>query len=123
MHKHIADELTMNLRSGEFEQGRNRLRSVEGKFCCLGVLCEMAVKAGVIPPATLFRKYTDAYTYGASFDDSSMSVLPDAVRDWAGMNSSTGEFGIDGETLTVLNDRGESFNDIADRIDKDFELL
>lgn len=30
------------LRSGEYEQGQSRLRTLEGSFCCLGVLCEVA---------------------------------------------------------------------------------
>jgi len=34
------------LRSGKYEQGRGALNK-DGKFCCLGVLCDLAVKAGV----------------------------------------------------------------------------
>lgn len=41
------------LRSGEYKQGYGYLHYKRGgkdKFCCLGVLCDLAVKNGVIEP-------------------------------------------------------------------------
>lgn len=38
------------LRSRKYKQTTGALTN-DGKFCCLGVACELAVKAGVIPPA------------------------------------------------------------------------
>ena len=32
------------LRSGEYKQGKQALRSADNKFCCLGVLCDLYVK-------------------------------------------------------------------------------
>ena len=34
------------LLSGEYEQGRGKLNK-DGKFCCLGVACEVAIKNGL----------------------------------------------------------------------------
>lgn len=34
------------LRSGEYKQGKNKLRT-DGDFCCLGVLCDVAAKRGI----------------------------------------------------------------------------
>ena len=37
------------LRSGEYDQGRNLLRTTRGAYCCLGVAC-VAVAGKEIPP-------------------------------------------------------------------------
>lgn len=50
MKKEIADKWIAALESGEYKQGQNVLRSDDGFYCCLGVLCELAVKEGVIKP-------------------------------------------------------------------------
>lgn len=39
MDKQKKDRWTAALRSGEFKQGRGRLRDGYGHHCCLGVLC------------------------------------------------------------------------------------
>ncbi len=36
------------LRSGEFPQGAQELKTAEGEFCCLGVACELALREGVL---------------------------------------------------------------------------
>lgn len=40
-----------DLRSGKYEQGKKALKTADGKFCCLGVACETAVRLGIIPKA------------------------------------------------------------------------
>jgi hypothetical protein len=107
------------LRSGDYVQRRGRLayQSHDGdnSYCCLGVLCELAVADGVIDRT----QATDGaeITYGA-FDDYSTVGLPRPVRAWAGLP-------VDGPqadrvvlddvtTLTRLNDTdGLSFRAIA----------
>lgn len=60
------------LRSGEYTQGEFRLKTDlaagEVQFCCLGVLCEIAVKEGVI------SKY-----------NGERGGTPDKVAKWAGL--------------------------------------
>lgn len=128
MKTEIADIWTTALRSGEFKQGSDFLfNSESGSYCCLGVLCELAVKAGVV------KKNEDG-----SYDEGQDQVLPDSVMDWAGMQCDSGvipnfrayvEEGVlymdeDGKQfsedyLTEMNDsKGLNFNQIADVIDK-----
>lgn len=126
MHKNIADGWTKLLRSEEFPQGVGALRSADGNYCCLGVLCEMAVREGIIPAAWLQYPNSLDYTYGVPGDwttgDHSIGVLPNAVREWAGMSTTNGS--IDEDTaLSTLNDQGMSFSEIATLIDQNVELL
>ena len=55
MKQEIKQQWITALRSGNYPQGRGYLRRIDddGKegYCCLGVLCELAVNAGVILPA------------------------------------------------------------------------
>lgn len=51
----IRKRWVANLRSGEYKQGKGFLArkaarsNAHDRFCCLGVLCDMAVRARVIP--------------------------------------------------------------------------
>lgn len=36
------------LRSGEYQQGKGKLRDHENRYCCLGVLADLAIKSGEI---------------------------------------------------------------------------
>jgi hypothetical protein len=77
-----------DLRSGEFTQGKGALRTEDGEYCCLGVLCELGAREGIIPPAEL-RGANDegecrGYWYGTG-DKATTAVLPQAVQDWAGL--------------------------------------
>lgn len=112
------------LRSGRYSQGQVMLNNKQqGTFCCLGVLCEMAVEAGVIerdPDTVTFPSQSATY-YGVKRDYSS-SFLPEAVQEWAGINS-VGEFINDTgsrDSLVDHNDNGKTFRQIADIIEKEF---
>ncbi|MCA1840156.1 MAG: hypothetical protein LC723_07485 [Actinobacteria bacterium] len=138
MNPDIKKKWIEDLRSGNFEQGRTNLHSqsarVPGgeqgdKFCCLGVLCEQAVSAGIIPPGQKGTGDEEKYLvlYGA---DREISGLPEEVRRWAGIRDGLGAFQEkvtepDGEgpytvTLASLNDNGVSFNVIANIIEENF---
>jgi len=111
----IRAQWTAALRSGEYRQGQAVLRSINDRFCCLGVLCDLAEKAGVIRA----HKTPDDWAY-----DGEDAYLPEAVMDWAGITDtsprvvnvhSTME---EDPTLTTLNDDDEwDFAQIADAID------
>lgn len=103
----IMTEWADALESGEYEQGRSYLRTGDNAFCCLGVLCEIAVKHGVIRPGA--RAWGTTYHYGRGGYG---SVLPDEVRAWAGV-SSEGTLVDDLTELTGLNDSGTPFTEIA----------
>jgi hypothetical protein len=110
------------LRSNQYEQGTDCLRSGKDKFCCLGVLCDLAVKAGVIPePEFVMYNYEDPSRYRY---DRSETLLPSKVASWAELDVDPeilidDEFGRSSETLTELNDgKHYPFNKIADLIEE-----
>lgn len=69
----IKAEWIKALRSGEYEQGRIGLRHGD-TYCCLGVLCDIAVRHGIIP----VRNVSKQYLYG---DDA--GTPPQALVQWA----------------------------------------
>jgi hypothetical protein len=100
-----------DLRSGEYEQGKGNLRrTVDGTehYCCLGVLCEQAVKASAIPAPELHDHGVYVYlddecdgdggVTGESFNQE--CALPRKVAEWAGIPVER-EFGL-GEDVVIM---------------------
>lgn len=110
---------TEALRSGQYMQGTGSLHQRGGhdhadRFCCLGVLCDLALKEGVVKRV----KYDEAiYAY-----DDDGSHLPISVQKWAGLTSGNVFFstepGRSVSAVTLNDDRKVSFPVIADWIDK-----
>jgi hypothetical protein len=102
MNPKVREAWVRALRSGQYPQGTNYLHVAaddpndrwEG-FCCLGVLCELAVQAGVIPPArhmvtpTGRRVWEYGVPGGEDGDGASHTSLPWAVSEWAGIPGDT----------------------------------
>lgn len=118
MKANIKDQWVQDLRSGEYEQGNSNLRrTTDGgeRYCCLGVLCEQAVKAGVIPAPELHDYGVYAYlddeydgygkVTGESFDQE--CSLPRKVAEWAGVPLDRDGFGEDVVILPRNGDLGE----------------
>lgn len=96
------------LESGQYKQGKGQL--VEAgktfdRFCCLGVLCDMAVRAKVIAPPIIMEE-GEHYLYSRK-----TSFLPTSVMEWAGLSANNGEYSDD--SLAGLNDNGKKFKTIA----------
>ena len=102
------------LRSGEYRQGVGMLRDKHGRYCCLGVLCDLHAKdtgggwgkksdVFCVPPQ-------DSYLWCTG-------KLPHEVARWAGIM----EFGqVRGQDdLVSKNDNGATFSDIALIIEQD----
>lgn len=113
------------LKSGRYTQGFGWLRDNQDKYCCLGVRCELGVKAGVIQNDGL---YIHAYLYGnpegdspdeANFQD---TMPPAAERKWAWVDYE--KFPDDVHAAEVrlaeMNDNGMDFREIANRIEAMF---
>lgn len=134
MRQEVREEWVAALRSGEYTQGHTRLRkrntrTGEDELCCLGVLCELAVRHGAIQPATLdwedsTMQYND-WTYPDG-EDKHGAYLPQSVMDWADVSSNDikvqlpagdGEYSGGRESLVSLNDGGFTFPQIADMIE------
>lgn len=110
------------LRSGEYAQGRGQLTRItndEALHCCLGVLCEVAVRAGVelnvrevpLTGGVVERWYDEQENYP-----------PQRVLDWAGLDSNNPQVrrpGGESVTMSMLNDElGASFAEIADLVEE-----
>lgn len=106
------------LRSGEYQQTQGYLRTDTG-YCCLGVLTDLYIKE-------TGEKWTDngcSYTFCGS-----NSFLPQCVVDWADLEScfpriakNDGQFNylhcMEDLFLASINDKGKSFEEIADLIE------
>lgn len=110
MNPEVKAKWTAALRSGEYTQGKNQLKTATGKFCCLGVLCDLHAKE---TGGEWQLRGEDGESYGKA-----ALALPPVVREWATLPSSpmieTPELH---ESLMNLNDGGKSFAEIADLID------
>lgn len=122
------------LESGKYIQGKGLL-APEGKFCCLGVLCEMAAQEDVV------QRYRDAIFLGDTsnlveyvaygidadgFNDVNHETLPQGVMEWCDAGSPAPGFtGEKGERifLTGMNDDGAPFTEIAAEIRKHWAEL
>jgi len=130
MNQEIKARWTAALRSGEYQQGEGCLNK-NGKLCCLGVLCELAVKDGVITSTILYPDDDEPHTgYGERLEE---LVLPKLVMGWAGLDDinpgvdlsnapegvifKPGEIVSDFPSLAGINDSGTPFAVIADVID------
>ena len=121
MKRKIARMWSDALRSGRFKQGAGSLsRTGRNEYCCLGVLCELAIESGVD------IKFAQS-AMNTTYDNESMH-LPPAVMKWAGMHTSVGFLDTDkddlaGASLIIMNDGGASFEEIANTIDDNHERL
>ena len=126
MKKEIAEKWMETLRSGEYKQTKGKLANVDRtEHCCLGVLCELAIKDGVDVEVDVRHEAEDGEdTFYTEFDKET-GHPPDSVREWAGMGSPSGRLyqpAYDEDTsLASLNDRNWSFKQIADVIEKHWE--
>jgi hypothetical protein len=109
MDENVKAKWLEALRSGEYEQGQGQLR-YGNRFCCLGVLCEVAVKEGL--PIEVRKSM-----YDTTFYNDEGFVLPDSVREWAGLDHYNPEvpWSENGEPFSLggLNDAGKNFEFIA----------
>ena len=129
MKPEIKDKWLAALRSGEYLQGAHRLKRTDADgqtaYCCLGVLCDLAVKEGVIPEPVNIDLINDnpVWSYGITGEgddrDSSWTTLPDSVQEWAGLHENDPVVGPSRLCISTYNDRhGLDFEDIADLIDR-----
>lgn len=115
------------LRSGEFDQGLGSLK-MDGKYCCLGVFCEVAIRNGCE-----VQVVESEARPGKFFFDGVTDFMPRSVMDWYGFTAHNPAVDIDPEphncvhdgctmncpTATRANDElGWDFNQIADGFEK-----
>lgn len=129
MKEQIKNLWVQALTSGEYKQTRASLRDYEEEectYCALGVLCDLYAKEHGERWMLLDKGYGYQFylSIGDGYDEENI-VLPEAVKEWAGLNSIdphvlTSVPGVDTPTnitISILNDDYlYSFSKIADAI-------
>jgi hypothetical protein len=103
--KSVVRRWVKALESGEYKQGASALVAVgrtHDYFCCLGVLCDMAVRAKVIAMPNANEQGNSLSYLGRT------SYPPDVVRKWVGIKNRGAE-----RVVAAMNDDGVSFKQIA----------
>ena len=122
MKEEIAQRWIQALRSGEYKQGKSFLRLGE-EYCCLGVLCSLAFEED--PSLGKWELVPDSsiHTASTTFDHTNID-LPVSVRRWAGLKERRGQFPKEEDpSLTARNDRGDTFEEIAQVIEENWSKL
>ena len=118
MKKRTAMKWIAALRSGAYNQGSSQLVTVDADenehFCCLGVLCNLATEDG-------YGEW-DGEDFKSESGDRENKVMPWGMELYTGMESRNGTVD-DDVCLTVLNDKGLSFTELADIIEKNWRKL
>jgi len=125
MKAEIKEKWLEALRSGDYEQGEGGLHKGE-TFCCLGVLCDIAIKEGIgrWAPNVDLENENEIDLYG--FNGGECRVLPLQIQDWAGLrlsNPIVRHSNVKGsnpfkKAISVVNDNYGDFDEIADLIEK-----
>lgn len=147
-NQEVMREWVSALRSGKYTQGRGKLSYIDPadggrKHCCLGVLSDLAVEKGLTPapmvipePMTrlgalspyvtvtsfsVFADEADVYNY----EHGSTIMPPLKVYDWADIPVGDGlncgpDAPLSSNKLANMNDRGLSFDQIADMIEEEW---
>lgn len=96
------------LRSGKYKQGTINLCR-NNKYCCLGVLCEIAIENGL--------DISRVDNNGNIAFDGDFGGITKKVQEWIGIPSSLGIYS--GRALSSDNDQGKTFQEIADIIESE----
>ena len=139
MDKYWKDKWITALRSGEYKQGQEFLKNTysDGKtsetcYCCLGVLCDLVSKEPNVGFELMLTDgdgvHTSIITGAFESEDGYWEDenLPNLVAEVVGLaDIEYGEFENDpfikskGKEISVLNDDGMTFEEIADLIEKE----
>ena len=108
MNREVKQKWLNALRSGEYIQGKSKLKD-GNTFCCLGVLTDLYIK-----------EHKNCYWKDDPFIDGEIeenNVLCAKVKKWAGLSGSNPIIKNKGMCIAQLNDEGYSFSKIADLIE------
>ena len=101
-----------------YNQTTGKLKSVDGSYCCLGVLCD------IYHNETGLGKWEKTYdisdiqlTYNVDVFDCG-GLLPTSVMMWADLNGRDPKLK-NGRFISYTNDRGATFNEISNLIETD----
>jgi hypothetical protein len=126
MNSKIKEVWVNALRSGEYNQGGEKLRGANG-YCCLGVLCDIYVKEHnkewEFVSVDEYSDENNPYPMDYWYFDGESEFLPESVREWAELNLRNPILRVEDEEdefvdeVANINDSGYSFSTIADLIE------
>lgn len=130
MKEDIKNTWVNALRSGKYKQGKNLLKletNGQYNYCCLGVLCELAVENKIIEESSI-KHFLFPSPGGSHYFENGKSYLEDKVLEWSGISTNNGKFDTDKNglpiTLAKLNDdEGYTFEEIANVIEEHWQIL
>jgi len=119
MKKEIAEIWIKELESGKYKQTKGVLKK-DDSYCCLGVLCQISGLGE-------FKQVLgdEIISYVLPSGDMSSSILPDEVLNWADITDPYGNFDEPDSfsSLSILNDSGKTFTEIAKIIRAKYKIL
>ena len=127
MNSKVKEAWVNALRSGKYEQGSERLRSVSG-YCCLGVLCDIYAQEHNTEWEFRGNEETNLQPMDYWYYEGESEFLPESVMDWAELKTNNPQLRVDVEEdgedswnykdeVSHLNDAGYTFTTIADLIE------
>jgi hypothetical protein len=116
MHEKYVKPWTDALRSGGYQQGRYYLKSNTGKYCCLGVLCEVVKQIDQLD--VLWERDNKGNNTFMEMD----GFLPQEIMEMTGIKTKDGVYS-PANSLSCLNDRGATFDSIANTIEQHWRDL
>jgi hypothetical protein len=128
MNSKIKEVWVNALRSGKYEQGSEKLRSVTG-YCCLGVLCDLYSQEHNTQWEFRGNEETNLQPMDYWYFDEHSEFLPESVMNWAELKTHNPIVRVDVEDnddednwsytdhLSDVNDSGYNFSQIANLIE------
>lgn len=111
MDQDLINRWLAALRSDKYVQSIGALRN-GGGFCCLGVLCDVSTDMGKWEGGQWEKGGPTDYVWLDTHKNHWSGKLPQNLREAAGLSE------WDEEKLMEMNDRGQSFKKIANRIEE-----
>jgi len=128
MNPEVKQKWIDALRSGKYEQGSEKLRTVSG-YCCLGVLCDLYAQEHNTEWEFRGNEETNLQPKDYWYFEDQSEFVPESVMDWAGFTENCPVVKIDVEEkdednwfyhegLADLNDSGYTFNELSNLIEQ-----
>ena len=128
MNTEVKQKWIGALRSGKYEQGSEKLRSVTG-YCCLGVLCDLYAQEHNTQWEFRGDEEINPQSQDYWYFDEHSEFLPESVMNWAELKTHNPTVRVDVEDnddednwyykdeLSDINDSGYDFSQIANIIE------
>ena len=114
MRREVKDYWLAALKAGTHKRGTKLLRTLEDKYCFMGLLADLSVTyAGVVRTQDKVSYMYDGYR----------ECLPTKTIEWAGMKNPHGFSAQLGTSLVALNDKGTTWEEISIVLEKYWENL